>query len=56
MAILTVSPLELLEGDSVFLSTSCINVLVDYAKLNVMEAGVVFNIVQAPKHGKILGI
>lgn len=54
MPILSVSPLELLEGDSVFLSTNCINVLIDYAKLNVMEAGVVFNVVQTPKHGKVL--
>ncbi|KAJ6647841.1 Chondroitin sulfate proteoglycan 4 [Pseudolycoriella hygida] len=54
MAILSVSPLEMLEGDSAFLSTNCINVLVDYAKLHVMEAGVVFNIVQAPKHGKVI--
>lgn len=54
MAIMSISPLQLLEGDSAFLSTTCIDVLVDYAKLNVMEAGVVFNIVQTPKHGKVL--
>lgn len=54
MPIVSVTPLELLEGDSAFLSTNCINVLVDYVKLNVMEAGVVFNVAQAPRHGKVL--
>lgn len=53
MEILAISPVELLEGDSIFLSTVFIDVLIDYTKFNIMEAGVVFNIVQPPKHGKI---
>lgn len=42
-----------MEGDGAFLSTQLITVLFDYTKLHIMESGVVFNIVQAPKHGKI---
>lgn len=52
--LLSIHPLQLLEGDSIFLSTNVIDVLVDYAKLGIMEAGVVFNIVQSPKHGKVM--
>lgn len=52
--LLSVNPLQLVEGDSVFLSTAAINVLIDYTKLGIMEAGIVFNIVSPPKHGKIM--
>lgn len=52
--LLSVNPVQLLEGDSVFLSTSAIDVLIDYAKLGIMEAGILFNIVSQPKHGKIM--
>lgn len=52
--LLSIHPLQLLEGDSVFLSTNVIDVLIDYAKIGIMEAGVVFNIVQSPKHGKVM--
>lgn len=52
--LLSVNPLQLLEGDSIFLSTNHIEVLIDYAKFSVMEAGVVFHIVSPPKHGRIV--
>lgn len=52
--LLSINPLQLLEGDSVFLSTAVIDVLIDHSKLGIMEAGVVFNIVSPPKHGKII--
>lgn len=54
MELVSVNPLQLLEGDSTFLSTASIDVLIDYAKLGIMEAGIVFNIVSPPKHGKIM--
>lgn len=54
MEVLSVNPLQLLEGDSVFLSTSAIDVLIDYTKLGIMESGIVFNIASPPKHGKIM--
>lgn len=52
--LLSINPLQLLEGDSVFLSSSAIDVQIDYAKFGIMEAGIVFNIVSPPKHGKIM--
>lgn len=52
--LLSINPLQLLEGGSAFLSTNVIDVLIDYAKIGIMEAGVVFNIVQSPKHGKVM--
>lgn len=45
--------MQLIEGESIFLSTTLIDVLVDYGKYNVLESGVVFHIAQQPKHGKI---
>lgn len=51
--ILSVSPMQILEGDSVFISPLFIDVLFDYTKLGIIEAGVIFHIVQPPKHGRI---
>ena len=53
MELLTISPVQLLEGDSIFLSTQFIEVLIEYAKFNIMESGVLFQIVQPPKHGRL---
>lgn len=43
----------MLESQSVFLSTNHIAVLLDYAKYNIPDGGVVFSIVQPPKFGRI---
>ncbi|XP_055711491.1 chondroitin sulfate proteoglycan 4 [Phlebotomus papatasi] len=51
--ILAISPMQMMEGDSVFLSPAYIDVLFDYSKIGLMEAGVIFHIVQPPKHGTI---
>lgn len=52
--LLSINPLQLLEGDSVYLSTKFVDVLIDYTKFGIMEAGVVFHIVSPPKHGKVI--
>lgn len=52
--LLSINPLQLIEGDSVFLSTSFVDVVLDYKKFGVMEAGVVFHISSPPKHGKVV--
>lgn len=52
--LLSINPLQLLEGDSLFLSTAFVDVLIDYTKFGIMEAGVVFHIVSPPKHGRII--
>lgn len=53
MEILAIFPLEVLEGQSEFLSNNHVEVLLDYAKYNIPEGGVVFSIVQPPKYGRI---
>lgn len=53
MEILAVFPLDVLEGQSEFLSNNHIEVLLDYAKYNIPDRGVVFSIVQPPKYGRI---
>lgn len=52
--LLSINPLQLLEGDSVFLTTAAIDVTIDYNQVGIMEAGIIFNIVSPPKHGKII--
>lgn len=54
LPIVSIKPLQLLEGGSVFFSSEFIDVLMDYTKLNIMESGVVFNVAQPPKHGRIV--
>lgn len=51
--LMLISPMEVIEGGIAFLSPKHIEVLFDYTKLGVQEAGVIFHIVQPPKHGKI---
>ncbi|KXJ80689.1 hypothetical protein RP20_CCG023888 [Aedes albopictus] len=51
--LMLISPLDVLEGGIAFLSPKHIEVLFDYTKLGVQEAGVIFHVVQPPKHGKI---
>lgn len=53
MELIAVFPLEVLEGQSVFISNNHIAVLLDYAKYNIPDGGVVFSIVQPPKFGRI---
>lgn len=52
--LLSINPLQLLEGDSLFLSTVFIDVVLDYKKFGIMESGIIFHIVSPPKHGKII--
>lgn len=53
MEIVAVFPIEVLEGQSEFISNNQIKVLLDYAKYNILDGGVVFTIVQPPKYGRI---
>lgn len=53
MEVVAVFPLEVLEGKSEFLSINQISVLLNYAKYNIPDGGVVFSIVQPPKYGRI---
>lgn len=40
MELLSVNPMQLLEGDSIFLSTAAIDVLIDYKKLGILKLAV----------------
>ncbi|GAB0098883.1 chondroitin sulfate proteoglycan 4 [Sergentomyia squamirostris] len=51
--LLAVSPMQIMEGDSAFLTPAYIDVLFDYSKIGLMEPGIMFHIVQPPKHGII---
>lgn len=51
--ILGITPLQILESDSIFLSPNFIDVLFDYSKKGILESEVIFQIVQPPRHGKI---
>lgn len=53
LELLSINPLQVLEGESVFLSTVVIDILFDYTKVDISEAGVMFHVVQAPRHGRI---
>lgn len=54
--LLYVSPMQLLEGGTVFLSTHFIDVLIDVSKYPSLSdpAAVVFHVVQQPKYGQLL--
>lgn len=50
-----VSPMQLLEGGTVFLSTHFIDILFDFKKYSgLTESSIVFHVVQQPKYGNML--
>ncbi|XP_053692185.1 chondroitin sulfate proteoglycan 4 [Sabethes cyaneus] len=51
--LMLISPMEVVEGGITFLSPKYIEILFDYHKLGVQEAGIIFHIIQPPKHGKV---
>lgn len=53
LEILSLNPIQVMEGEQALVTTSNINVFLDYAKYGIREAGVVFYVVQLPKHGFI---
>ncbi|XP_058818725.1 chondroitin sulfate proteoglycan 4 [Topomyia yanbarensis] len=51
--LMMINPMEVMEGGIAFLSPKYIAILFDYAKMGVQEAGIIFHIIQPPKHGKV---
>lgn len=51
--LLGIAPLQLLEGDSIFLSPSFIDVLFDYTKVGIAESGILFHVAQPPRFGRV---
>ncbi|XP_037957979.1 chondroitin sulfate proteoglycan 4 [Teleopsis dalmanni] len=55
LELLYVSPIELLEGGTVFLSPHFIDVLIDMRKYpSLSDTSIVFHVVQQPKYGQLL--
>ena len=53
--LLYISPMELLEGGTIFLSPRFLDVLLDFRKTpGVSESSVVFHVVQQPRYGQLL--
>lgn len=53
LEILSVEPLDILEGKSEVITTKNLHVILDYQKYGIKEAGVTFYIIEAPIHGSI---
>ncbi|KAL1375850.1 hypothetical protein pipiens_017241 [Culex pipiens pipiens] len=51
--LMMINPMEVMEGGIAFLSPKYIDVLFDFTKSGIQEAGIIFHIVQPPKHGKV---
>ena len=45
--------MQVLEGDSIFLSKMFADVVFDFAKFKLQESNILFHIIQPPKHGKL---
>lgn len=51
--LMMINPMDVLEGGITFLSPKCIEVLFDFNKSGIPESGIIFHIIQPPKHGKV---
>lgn len=54
LELVAVTPLQVLEGHAQFLTIAQIDVLLNYAKFDIAENGVVFSVTQPPKYGRII--
>lgn len=52
--VLRVSPLQLLEGGTIFLSPTFIEILFDFTQFRVTESTIIFTVIHQPKFGSIL--
>lgn len=53
MEILSLNPVQVMEGENVLITTDNINVILHYPKYGIQDSGVAFYIMQSPKHGSI---
>lgn len=53
LQLLSLEPLELLEGRSTVITAMNLHVILDYPKYGIQDAGVQFNIVEPPSYGSI---
>lgn len=53
LEILVLTPLQVAEGDNTLITTTNIDVVLDYAKFGIRDSGVLFHVVEHPRHGKL---
>jgi hypothetical protein len=53
LEILVLTPLQVAEGDNALITTTNIDVVLDYAKFGVRDSGVLLHVVEHPQHGKL---
>lgn len=53
LEILSVEPLDVLEGKSEVITTKNLHLILDYQKYGIKESGIIFFIIEAPVHGSI---
>lgn len=51
--LLEITPMQVIEGGYIFLSTDYVRVVFDFSRLKLHESNILFNITHQPKHGKI---
>lgn len=53
LEIMVLTPLQVAEGDNTLITTVNVDVVLDYAKFGVRDSGVLFHVVDHPRHGKL---
>jgi chondroitin sulfate proteoglycan 4 len=53
LEVLVLTPLQVAEGDNALVTTSNIDVVLDYAKFGVRDSGVLYHVIDQPHHGKL---
>lgn len=51
LEILSLNPVQVLEGENILVTTDNVNVILDYAKYGIRDSGVAFYVTQPPHHG-----
>lgn len=53
LEILTIEPLQVLEGQSQIITVNNLHIVLDYQKYGIKDSGIIFNIIDGPEHGSI---
>lgn len=54
LELLMLEPLQVVEGQSVLITSNNLYVVLDHPKYGVSDSGVIFHIVEAPEHGSVM--
>ncbi|CAG9855229.1 unnamed protein product [Phyllotreta striolata] len=53
LELLSVEPLQVLEGQSELLTTNNLHMILDYHKYGISDTGITFSVIEGPEHGSI---